>query len=308
MVVSLVFAALVGLTFLAVMLVSGNNLSACVGPLVGSRIVSKRFGALLGAVGFSAGLLVQGSGMTRTVGILLPNATAELRAAALLVAIIVFTLADLVRVPMSLSMSLVGLLSGLSFMGEKTANTTFAAQVFATWFVGPLISIALAFYLVRALSRRWPTNIWHRIQAYKLLLIALSFSTAYVLGANTLGLVVATGGFSWEAVAAAVTAVFIGSFYLSGGAIRRLSQEFYLMRYTNATATLVTSTALVEAATLFNLPLSNTQTTTSAVFGAGLSYKTKFVSLKPFLTIVSGWVAAPLISFAIGILIRSLIA
>ncbi len=65
--------ALLVLTFVAVMLVSGNNLSACVGPAVGSRIISKRFGALLGAAGFSLGLVIQGIGMTKTVNLLLPN-------------------------------------------------------------------------------------------------------------------------------------------------------------------------------------------------------------------------------------------
>jgi phosphate/sulfate permease len=50
------------LTFIAVMLVSGNNLSACVGPAIGSRIISKRFGMLFGAVGFSLGLVSQGIG------------------------------------------------------------------------------------------------------------------------------------------------------------------------------------------------------------------------------------------------------
>ena len=49
------------------MLVAGNNLSACVGPAVGSRIISKRFAMLLGAVGFSLGLAAQGIGMTKTV-------------------------------------------------------------------------------------------------------------------------------------------------------------------------------------------------------------------------------------------------
>ena len=57
----LLSVVLVILVFLAVMLVAGNNLSACVGPAIGSRIVTKRFGVLVGAAGFSAGLLVQGS-------------------------------------------------------------------------------------------------------------------------------------------------------------------------------------------------------------------------------------------------------
>jgi inorganic phosphate transporter, PiT family len=299
----LLSVALVALTFVAVMLVAGNNLSACVGPAVGSRILTKRFGTLLGALGFSAGLLVQGSDMTRSVGMLLPNASVTLRSEALLVAIAVFLVAGIVRVPMSLNMSLVGLLAGLSVAEGRHSDLAFMTQVTLLWIVAPLIAFALAFYLVRLLNRRWPKNLWRRLQVYKLLLIVLSFSSAYVLGANTLGMVVATGGFDLAEVLAAVAAVFVGSFFLGEGAIRRVSEEFYLMRYTNAAATLVTSTVLVEAATVFNIPLSNTQTTSAAVFGTGVSYKTKLVSLKPLLSIVAGWVMAPLLSFAIGYLI-----
>jgi len=295
--------ALVVLVFLAVMLVAGNNLSACVGPAVGSRIVTKRFGVLVGAAGFSAGLLVQGSNMTQSVGTLLPNASPELRAEALMVAIIVFVIAYKLRVPMSLSMALVGLLAGFSIAQDSPANGMFVSEVVLTWVLVPLIAFGLAFGLIRLLNRRSPKNLWNRLQAYKLLLVLASFTTAYVTGANTLGLIVATGGFDITSVLAAVAAIFVGSFFLSEGAIRRVSQEFFLMRYANAAVTLVTSTVLVEAATIFNIPLSITQTTSTAVFGAGLSYKTKLVSLKPFLKVIAGWVIAPLLSFVIGLLI-----
>ncbi len=294
---------LVALTFVAVMLVGGNNLSACSGRVIGSRIVSKRFGTLIGAVGFSAGLLVQGSVMTRSVTMLMPIATDLLRSEALLVAILVFIIADVIRVPMSLNMSLVGLLAGLSVSGTGSASEGFAFEVAFTWFAAPLIAFAVAFYIIRLFNRGWPRNFWRRLQTYKVLLIVSSFSSAYVLGANTLGLVVATGGFGLETVLAAVAAVFVGAFLLGSGVIRRVSQEFYLIRYANATATLVASTVLVEAATIFNIPLSNTQTTAAAMFGTGVSYKTKFVSLKPFLTIVASWIIAPLFSFAIGLLL-----
>jgi phosphate/sulfate permease len=78
------------------------------------------------------------------------------------------------------------------------------------------------------------------------------------------------------------------------------------MRYPNATATLVTSTVLVEAATILNIPLSNTQALAAAVFGTGISYKAKFVSLKPFLLIALSWVIAPLLSFIIGLIIGTI--
>jgi inorganic phosphate transporter, PiT family len=295
---------LVFLVFLAIALVAGNNLSACVGPAVGARILTKRTGALLGAAGFTAGLLVQGSGMVNSINNLMPNATMTLQAEVLVVAIVIFVIANFARVPLSFSMSLVGLLAGVSLAHGLTAGN-YMTEVAAMWFVAPAIAALLAFYLIRYINSRKVNNIWRRIRLYKVLLIVLAFTTAYGLGANTLGLIVATGGFNWATVAAAVAAIFVGAFFLGEGAIHRISQEFYLMRYSNATVALAASTILVEAAALLNIPLSNTQTTTAAVFGAGISYKTKFLSLKPYLTIVAGWIIAPLLSFAIGYLLIS---
>ena len=272
-------AALIALIFVVVLLVSGNNLSACVGPAIGANIISKRLGILLGASGFSVGLIAQGAALTNTVKVLLPNAALQLRAEALLVAIIIFVIADLIRVPMSLSMSLVGMLAGLSVATGSLANGAYVAEVVALWVAAPLIAIFFAFYLLKLLDRGWSKNIWRRLQVYKVVIMVLAFTTSYVLGANTLGLIVATGGFSLIAVLVAVAAIFIGTFYLSAGEIRRVSQELFLMRYPNATVTLLTSTVLVEAATLAKIPLSNTQALSAAVFGAGVSYKNKFVSV-----------------------------
>ncbi len=291
------------LTFIAVMLVSGNNLSACVGPAIGSRIISKRFGMFLGASGFSIGLVAQGAGMTKTVNLLLPNSVLQSRAEALLVAIIIFVIADLIRAPMSLSMSLVGLFAGLSVANGTLTSGAYYAEVVALWVAAPIIAIIFAFYLIRAINKNPPKNIWRRLQIYKILLIVLAFSTSYVLGTNTIGLIVATGGFSLTTVAIAIVAIFIGAFFLSAGEIRRVSQELFLMRYPNAMSSLLTSTVLVEAATIFNIPLSNTQALSAAVFGTGISYKSRFVSAKPFLVIVLSWVIAPLLSFAIGLII-----
>ena len=131
----------------------------------------------------------------------------------------------------------------------------------------------------------------------------MGFSTSYVLGANTLGLIVAIGGFDNISVIAAIVAILIGSFFFSSGEIRRVSQEFFLMRYPNATVSMLASTILVGIATFFNIPVSNTQALSAAVFGTGVSYKSKFVSIKPFLKIILGWVIAPIFSFIMGYII-----
>jgi PiT family inorganic phosphate transporter len=307
MLISLEPAVLLASMFVAVTLVAGNNLSACVGPAIGSRIISKRSGMLIGIAGFTAGLIFQGTEMTKSVSILLPNATAELRISALLVAILIFVIAEIARIPMSLSMSLVGLLAGLSFTSGSLSNTLYTLKVAILWVLAPIAAILAGLYLVRALNYKQPRNIWHRLQAFKLLLIFFSFTTAFVLGANTLGLVVATAGFDLITISTAIIGIIIGVAFLSSGPIKRISQEFYLMRYTDAFATMITDTVLVELATLFNIPLSNTQTAASAAFGTGISYRSKFVSLRPFLIIVAGWIVAPIISFLLGMLVRVVI-
>lgn len=282
------------------MLVSGNNLSACAGPVVGASILSKRTGALLGAVGFSAGLVLQGGGMVNSVKNFMPNLSSVFQAEILIAAIVIFVIAALLRLPLSLSMSLVGLLAGYAVAMGLTSAFPYVAEVVALWFVAPVVAAAMAYGLLRYINSRKVTAIWKRIRIYKAVLIVLAFASAYSLGANTMGLIVATGGFSWLNVVVAVAAVFVGSLFMGEGVIRRVSEEFYLMRYSNATVALAASTVLVELAAILNIPLSNTQTTTAAVFGAGISYKTKFISLKPYLLITAGWVVAPVLSFCIG--------
>jgi PiT family inorganic phosphate transporter len=295
-------ALLIIATFIAVALVAGNNLSACFGPAIGSKTLSQRTGILLGATGFLLGLLIQGSSMITSVNMLLPSSTSQLQLEVLLAAILVFVVADIIRAPISLSMSLVGLLAGLSF-ARKTLIAGPFLEVVILWCVAPMVAIGLAFNLLRAINKRMPNDVWKRVQTYKLVLIVLAFSTSYVLGANTIGMIVATGGFNPLTILTAAGAIFVGSFFLSRGEIKRVSQELFLMRYPNATVTLLTSTFLVEMATIFKIPLSNTQIMSAALFGTAISYRTKFISLKPFAIIVAGWIIAPMLSFAVGLII-----
>lgn len=256
----------------------------------------------MGALSFSLGLVIQGPSMTASFHSLLSNPTLALETEILLVAILVFVVADLIRAPISLSMCLVGLFIGLD-VANGGAVKPFTLEIIGMWAVAPVAAIALAFYLTRIIKKRSKGNIWRRVGALKLVLILLAFSTSYVLGANTLGLIVAVGGFNPLSLVSAIAAIFVGSFFLSSGELKRVSQELFLMHYSNATVTLLTSTLLVELATLFNIPLSNTQALSAALFGTAVSYKTKLIFLWPFLIIVVGWIIAPLLGFAAGLLL-----
>jgi len=289
--------------FFSVALVSGNNLAACVGTAVGARVISRTAGMALGSAGFVVGLLLQGASMLPGLRAILPSSNPVLVTEILFVTVVIFLGANIFRIPLSLTMSLVGLLAGVSTAHHFPVRENYLVSVLVVWFMAPAAAMLVMFCSVRLLGKFSPRHLWHRIASYKVLLIAFSFLTAYVLGANTLGLVVAIGGFNVMTVWIAVLGIFCGSFFLSSGTVRRIGHEIFTLRYSNALLTLVVPSILVELATLFAIPLSITETAAAGVMGAGLSYQHKCISVWPFTVIVIGWIIVPILSFLIGLLI-----
>ncbi|MGA2783941.1 MAG: inorganic phosphate transporter [Candidatus Bathyarchaeia archaeon] len=289
--------------FLAVAFVSGNNLSACVGTAIGGRVINPRTGMALGAAGFVVGIMCQGPAMTHTVSAIFPLSDTLIISKALFVIVFIFLLANIVRIPLPLTMSLVGLLVGVATAHHLPMQVDFLATVIAVWFAAPALALVLAFYSVRLLDRMRPLDFWRRIAVYKVVIVAFAFLNSYVLGANTLGLLVAMSGFSYLTITIGILGIFVGSFFLSAGPIRRLGEDLFSLRYSNALVALIMSTFLVEFATFFSVPLSNTQTLSASVLGEGLSYRHKFISAWPFTIIIVGWIIAPLLSFLLGFLL-----
>ncbi len=287
--------------FIATALVAGNNLAACVGTAVGARIASRRFAVAIGAGGFALGLVTLGQVMIHSAIALLPiSPSAALASEVLLATVIVFIVGNLLRVPLSVTSSLTGLLVGVSLARALPIDYGFVVYVVAAWTIAPGLSIMTAFYSMRAVSRTAPKDVWKKVKTYKCVIVAASFLTAYAAGANSLALIVAISGFHVTQVAIAVVAMVFGSVFLSSRQIKRVGSEMYLLGYSSALVTTLASTALILFASANGIPLSSTQTLSSAVFGAGLSYKDRFIAMRPFLMVVAGWVIAPLLSLCIG--------
>ena len=290
------------LSVLLTALVAGNNLSAAVGTLIGSRILSRAGGVIIGIAGFALGLILQGGSLHGTAESLLPRSD-PLIAYALTVALVIFGLATYFRVPLSLIMALVGTSVGISLKLGYSINVPLVLLIVGTWVLAPILSISLAFAMNRQFIRTQPRDVWRFALSMKLALIAVSFVTAFTLGANTLGFIEQVSGLRGFSVLYLIFGIALGSVFLSRGVIKRVGQEMYLMRYTNAFVSLMVSSALVEGATILGIPLSNTQTLTSSVFGTGLSYRNKLMETRPFLITVATWVISPLAGLALGLLV-----
>lgn len=288
---------ILALVFILSILVSGNNISAAVGTIIGSRIVSRGFGLIIGAVGFSTGLITEGRFLSGSIFRVMPN-DQRLVFLALITSAAVFAFATYTRIPLSLTMALVGSALGIALKTGFNYNHSYITLLILTWVAAPFISFLASALVNRGVVNLNVSNVWRSAVIYKVLLVIISFFTAFTLGANTFGLLLSMSPGNYTMIVM-VAGIFIGAVVLSSGIIRRVSQEMYGMRYASALVSLAISSFLVEGATLFAIPLSNTQTLTSSVLGSGYSYRTKVVFLKPFLIVASMWVISPLIGMFI---------
>jgi PiT family inorganic phosphate transporter len=300
--ITLAYLTTIALAGILTAFVAGNNLSAAVGTIIGSRITSRAMGIAIGILGFTLGLMLEGSALHSASANLLPHSYI-LVSYAFLVSFALFILAYFLRSPLSLTMVLVGVAIGLSIHHGYAVNGNFVILMVSTWILAPLGSVVFAFILNRELQKRQSRNFWSEISYLKVILIVVSFLTAFTLGANTLGLIANMAGFDIWVIASMITGIVAGSLFLSKGIIKRVGEEMYLMRYSNALTSLLVSSVFVEIATLFSIPLSNTQTLTSSVLGTGMSYRIKAIYMRPFMIVLATWIIAPLAGLFLGLVI-----
>ena len=279
--------------------VAGNNRSAAVGTMVGSRTDSGRTGELIGILGFSLGLVSEGTFLSTASDSLMPH-TGYLVFFAFLVSFIIFLVATMMRTPLSLTMTLVGTAAGISLRLSYAIPVTFLEELIFVWVAAPVLVIFSSYALSAGLRNMKIKDTWRAAAISKVLLITVSFFTAFTLGANTLGLILSLAGATLPVYALMLAGIFIGTIFIGKGTIKRVGEDLYSMRYSSALVSLLISSVSVEIATIFGIPLSNTQSLTSSVVGTGLSYRYKSIYMKPFLTVVVMWIVSPLLGFVLG--------
>ncbi len=297
------------LSFILIALVAGNNLSACSGAIISGRAVSKRFGILLTVAGYILGLVMQGQILKGGIYALLPNSSPLAVAVALSIGVIVFIYSHIKKVPQSLSMTFSSAILGISIASGFKTNLTFLLSMSSFWVLAPIVSIILVLFMMRIsnhlVNKR---HIWKTVGRIRLLLIIVSFFTAFTLGANTMGLLYSSLPSSVYNLPIAISGIIIGSFLLSGRELKRISSDIITIRYLNSLNSQFASTLIVEIATLFGIPLSNTQIFTTSIYGAGLSYRNRIIKKKPAKEIIYVWIVMILASMALGYVLFSIVS
>ena len=294
-IVSLALAGLLG------MAVGGNNLAACCGPLIGSGMVNRRTGILIAITGYLLGLAIEGPKLFRVREIFLPVDTATGTLSILLASLIIFLGGELSKIPLSLSKALTGAILGVSIALGTFNSSGYLILILAFWFLVPLIATALGILLVGLDDRLSPRNLWLKLSLLKTGLLVVSFLSAYVLGSNTLGLI---AGVVYNQTVYATLAVgigaILGTFVLGRGALRRLTEGIFSLRYPNAFFSQLIGSATVELANQLGVPLSITETVSSGIIGSGLARRMRMMNSRNVFLIISSWIISPVAGFLLA--------
>ena len=299
--------------FLLTAILAGNNLPASAGTLIAGKMLSKSQGVGLVIIGYVAGFLVQGGLLSTGYGAILPFPNPVFVLAAMIPALIVFVIADLIRVPLSFSIVFTMALIGIDLAAHEPFNVTYITFVIGYWIVAMLISAVLVLVSLRFSQRSVRgVRIWPMVRLIKLMILVASFLTAFTIGANTMGFLfaaidsaVAIPGLYLTAFM--IIAIAVGSITLSRGVLSRISNDIMPIRYLNSAAMQSVAILMVELGTLASIPISTTQTFTAGIYGASFSYKTRVLLLKPLAYILGTWVAAAIISLVLGFVLTSLL-
>ncbi len=283
------------------MVVGGNNLSACSGTIIGSNIVSRRSGILVAVAGYLLGLSLEGPKLFRVREAFLPTETTTEVFSILLATLFVFLGAELSKVPLSLSKTLTGAILGVGFAVGPLQNARYLVLILGFWFLAPLLATALGVLLVTLDDHYSPKNLWLKLSILKAGLLVVAFLSAYVIGSNSLGLI---AGVLFNQTLAAAIAVGLGStlgaFTLGQGALRRLSEGIFSLRYPNAFYSQLLGSGAVEFASQLGVPVSITETVSSGIIGSGLARRMRVMNLRNIFLIVTSWVVSPAAGALVG--------
>ncbi|HWY27905.1 MAG TPA: inorganic phosphate transporter, partial [Candidatus Sulfotelmatobacter sp.] len=281
--------------------VSGNNISACCGTIIGSRMVSRRSGILIAVTGYLLGLSIEGPKLFRVRQAFLPNETSTEIFSILLATLLIFIGGELTKIPLSLSKALTGTILGVSFAMGTLQQTNYLVLILLFWVSAPIVATALGLFFVRLDDRYSTRNLWVKLSLLKAGLVAMAFLSAYVTGSNALGLI---AGVPSNQPLIATVAVGLGSVLgasvLGRGALRRLTEGIYSLRYPNAFYSQLLGAGTVELANQLGVPLSTTETVSSGIIGSGLASKMRVMNPRNVFLIIASWVISPALGFLLG--------
>jgi len=283
---------------LSTFLVSANNLSLIVGPVVGSRLIRPQAAILMTVIGYVAGLVIQG----RSMNVYSVGDSARLVLFA--VSLVVFTIGEGSRIPMSITNSLYMSINGIHLVNGYLLSNFYV--VIGYWFLTPIL-IAVFSYVVYLIIRYYSAaNPIRYIAMFKILMIILSFMVAFSFGANNLGLVWALSGPSIGNLLLISAIAVLGAVIGGRRTLGAYGRMYGFGPLTGASAQLSVFIAM-EVATFLAIPMTLTLSVTGALLGLAFAHRFRFINANYVYMIIMGYFASLLLSLSLAFIIYKLL-
>jgi len=293
-------------------ILGANNLSSCIGTSMGARALRYPQALALASLGLLAGVLLEGSKLSRAIGSgIVATADSHFALAVAISTFIIMAFLTYRKLPISLSQVAVGAAIGSALAGGIAVDWRYTLIVGSSWLLTPFLGLVISMLLslmTKSLAKRM-RRVFTMNRFYAYLTIFSGVYASYVLGANTVGLLIGmvagpTINRPVVSVAFAV-ATIIGMILFSKGTTRSVAENIVGLSPSASFAAQLGGAITVHGFTEFGIPVSVSQAVVGGVFGAAIPRKIVVRNGRLTREIILGWTLAPLLGAALAFLLSS---
>lgn len=283
--------------------IGANDTANCIGTTVGCGLLNFRRGVVLVGIFAFLGSVLGGHRVMDTVGtgIVKGDLSAGAITVALLCSGLFVTLATFRKLPVSTAQAIVGGVVGIGLAVGVDIHYSRFLTIAASWIICPLLTLALAFALVRFISfftaglKINPILIRNTLGW---MAIISSCYVAYGLGANNTGVAVGPianlGHFSPTLLLAlGGLSIAVGAATYGRRVAYTIGKDITPLGIPEALSAQLSSAFGLHLFALLGIPVSSSAAIVGAVVGAGLINGVQSISTRTVVTILVGWVLTP---------------
>jgi len=289
------------------MILSANNAPVIFGASVGSGFIKLSQATKMIFLGIFLGAILEGGKLAETIfGGILPETTLETTLIMTITTIIVLLIATFFRLPVPVSNSLIGAAIGIGLMNKASMNWNLIITIIILWMIVPFFTSFLSMIIGIVVK-----NVAFLIKnllilscLYSRISLLLSFYLAYVLGANTFGLI--NGIYEplmpnvWLNFIILGLSSFIGIHFLSRGVTESVGEKIVNLSPLMVFVVQFSGAFVIHLFTQFKLPVSLVQVLIGSTLGIGFAKRIVLLNKKTVLSVLAGSIFAPLLGTAIS--------
>ncbi len=296
-----------GLGMVLCFVVGANNASSCIGTSVGAGAARYSHAIIVASLGLTAGVLLEASKLHGAiVGGLLPSLDAIGILGILLASLTVMVALTRLSIPIALTQVAVGSAIGIGLAETQGINWQFGTIVLVSWLLSPAVAFGLSIIFHAGILRLplYVRNLLALNRLYAYLTLLSGMYAAYALGANTIGLIIATFASSATDLGLLTLtfafATVAGMVSFGKGTTRSVAENIVGLSPSSAMAAQLGGAFTVHGFTQGGIPISISQAVVGGVMGVGATKRIVVRNRQLIREILLGWTIAPLSGAALS--------